>query len=138
LGDNVNKLEENIRLLAIFHYVLAALIAFFACIPIIHIVIGILFLVAPETMCEGGCDDTPPEFIGWLFVGIGAFVMLVGWILAVLVALAGRFLSRRIHYKFCIAIAAAMCLFMPLGTILGVFTLITILKPETEALFTKK
>lgn len=131
----MNKIEENIRLLAIFHYVFAGLVAAFSCIPIIHIVLGAIMLVSPETMCSDDCKEMPPEFLGWIFIGIGAFVMMIGFAFAATVAVAGRFLSKRRHHKFCIAVAAVSCLFMPFGTVLGVFTLITLMKPEAEALF---
>ena len=131
----MNKIEENLRLLSIFHYVFAGLVAAFSCIPIIHIVLGAIMLAAPEAMCSDDCKEMPPEFLGWIFIGIGAFVMMVGLAFAGTVALAGRFLSKRKHHKFCIAVAAVCCLFMPIGTVLGVFTLITLTKPEAESLF---
>ncbi len=131
----MNRIEENLKLLSIFHYVMAGLIGLFSCIPLIHITLGLLFLLMPEKMCENGCEGTTPQFIGWMFLGIGLFVMLIGWTFTVLVALARRFISRHRHHKFCVAVAAAMCLFMPFGTILGVFTLVTLMKGEAEALF---
>jgi hypothetical protein len=133
----MNRIDENIRLLSIFHYVFAGLLALFSCIPIIHITVGILFLVMPEKMCEGDCTDEPTQLIGWIFIGVGTFVMLIGWTFAILVAIAGRFLARRVHLKYCIAVAAASCLFMPFGTVLGVFTLINLTKKEVEVLFAK-
>jgi hypothetical protein len=35
------KQEEQLRLLSIFHYVVAGLSALFACIPIIHLALGL-------------------------------------------------------------------------------------------------
>jgi hypothetical protein len=133
----MDRIDENIKLLSIFHYVFAGLVAFFACIPLIHITLGIIFLLMPEKMCEGDCTEEPGKIIGLIFIGVGSFVMLIGWTFAVVVAMAGRFLARRVHLKYCIAVAAASCLFMPFGTVLGVFTLITLTKKEAEALFAK-
>jgi hypothetical protein len=131
----MNHIDENLKLLSIFHYVVAGIIGLFACIPIIHIVLGILMVLKPDMMCGENCTEPPPAFVGWLFIGIGAMVMLGGYTLAIMVAVAGRFLTRRKHYTFCMAVAAAMCLFMPFGTVLGVFTLITITKADVKALF---
>lgn len=131
----MNRIEENLRMLSIFHYVVAGLMGLFSCFPIIHIVIGALMVARPDLMCGDNCTEPPPAFVGWLFIGIGAMVMLGGFTLATMIALAGKFLARRKHYTFCMAIAAAMCLFMPFGTILGIFTLITITKPEAKDLF---
>jgi hypothetical protein len=135
----MNRIEDNIRLLSIFHYVFAGLVALIACIPLIHITMGVIFLVMPEKFCESGpdCAEQPAQIIGWIFLGVGTFALLIGWTFAVLVAMAGRFLARRVHLKYCIAVAAASCLFMPFGTVLGVFTLIVLTKKEAEALFAK-
>jgi len=131
----MNKIEENIRLLAVFHYVFAALVAVVSLIPVIHIALGVVMLAAPQAMCGENCKELPPEFLGWIFLGVGAFAMIFGLSFAAMVVLAGRYLSRRIHHTFCIAVAAVSCLFMPFGTVLGIFTLVTIMKPEAEALF---
>lgn len=61
--------------------------------------------------------------------------MLVGWAFAVCVILAGRFIVRRKHYIFCLVIASLNCLFMPFGTILGVFTIVVLIRPSVKALF---
>ena len=135
----MNKIDENIKLLSIFHYVFAGLVALFACIPLIHITMGIIFLLMPEKFCESGpdCTEQPTQVIGLIFIGVGTFALLVGWTFAVVVAMAGRFLARHVHLKYCIAVAAASCLFMPFGTVLGVFTLINLTKKEVEVLFAK-
>jgi len=45
----MNQDEEHPRLLAIFHYVCAGMVALFACFPIIHLVLGItLFGIRPR------------------------------------------------------------------------------------------
>lgn len=131
----MNRVDENLRLLSIFHYVVAGIVGIFSCLPIIHIVLGMLMLIKPDMMCGEDCTEAPPAFVGWLFIGIGAMVMLGGFTLAIMTALAGRFLARHRHYTFCMAVAAALCLFMPFGTLLGVFTLITITKSDVKALF---
>jgi hypothetical protein len=44
-------------------------------------------------------------------------------------------LTRRRRYTFCLVIAGLLCLWMPFGTILGVFTLVTLTKPPVRAQF---
>src|SRR5438876_1216022 len=94
-----NQDEEHLRLLAIFHYVVAGLAALFACIPIIHLILGLVMLLAPHAFGPG--KNQPPQFLGLLFVLLGAGIVLVGWTLAALIAWAGRCLSQRKHYTFC-------------------------------------
>ena len=127
--------QEHLRLLSIFHYVVAGMIALFACFPILHLIVGIVFLVAPGAMSGGNGPGPPPLLFGLLFTVIPAMFILAGWGLAVVVFLGGRNLARRRHYIFCLVAAAISCLFMPFGTVLGVFTIIVLSRPSVKALF---
>ena len=91
-----------------------------------------LFLIFGREAFDG---EPPPKFMGWLFVTIGAVFVLAGWTLTILLIVAGRFLKRRKHLVFCIVVAGISCLFMPVGTVLGVFTIIVLSKPTVKALF---
>lgn len=129
----MNENMQHLKLLSVFHYVVGGLAALFACFPIFHLVIGIVFIAASSTgKCNG---EMPPAIVGWLFVTIASFIILMGWSCAILIIFAGRCLARRIHYLYCLVIAGVECLFMPYGTVLGVFTIIVLMKPEVKALF---
>ena len=122
--------EQNLDLLSIFHYVVGGLAAFCSCFFLIYVAIGIAMLC-------GAMDgkDAPPEFMGWFFVGLGGVFVLVGWTVAAFIIAAGRKLKRRRSYTFCMVIAGIECIFMPLGTALGVFSLIVLTKAPVKALF---
>ena len=119
--------EQYLKLLSVFHYVVGGLAAFFACIPIIHLAIGIAILV--------GAIDDAPEFVGVLLIMIAMVAILIGWTLAVCIIVAGRCLARRKRYMFCLVIAAISCIFMPFGTVLGAFTIIVLMRPSVKELF---
>jgi hypothetical protein len=119
--------EQYLKLLSVFHYVVGGLAACFACIPIIHLSIGIAMLV--------GAIDDAPEFVGVLLVMIGMVAILMGWTLAVCIIIAGRCLAKRRRYMFCLVMAAISCVFMPFGTVLGVFTIIVLMRPSVKELF---
>lgn len=55
--------------------------------------------------------------------------------LALLVFIAGKNLEKQEKYQLCLVAAAVLCIFMPLGTILGVFTLITLTNESVKKLF---
>ena len=82
--------NEHLKLLSIFHYVVSGLAAFFACIPIIHLVIGLFFILAPQKLGPG--SNQPPAFIGWFFVAFASAFILLGWTFAVLVLIVARFI----------------------------------------------
>lgn len=128
--------ERNLQLLTIFHYVVSAMVFLFSSVFIIHIAMGIMFLVAPG-MVQNGSSSPPPAFMGWIFIVMGAGVVLSGWATAVCLILAGRFLARRKRYTFCFVVAVISCLFMPFGTALGIFTIIVLSQPSVKTLFGK-
>jgi len=128
----MNQDEDHLRLLSVFHYVVGGLTAFFACIPVIHLVFGLLMIFNPHFF---GPKDQPPPFLGWLFVIFSGAFILAGWTLAAFIAWSGRCLQRRRHYTFCFVMACVACVLMPFGTVLGVFTLVVLLRPSVKVLF---
>lgn len=129
----MNQDLEHLRLLSIFHYIVAALAALFACFPVIHLAIGIMMVFFPDTM--GAADELPPALFGWIFIVIGGGLILTGLTLAVFIAITGRFLGRCHRHLFCTVVAAIECLFIPFGTVLGVFTLVVLMRPSVRELF---
>jgi hypothetical protein len=125
--------EEHLQLLSIFHYVVAGLAGLFACFPIIHLVLGLVFIFASHHVTGNG--EPPPAIIGWIFVILAVTFITLGWILAALILTTGRFLARRKHYQFCLVMAGIECLFMPFGTVLGVFTILVLVRESVKPLF---
>ncbi len=126
--------EEHLKLLSIFHYVAGGLTGFFSCIPIVHLIIGIVMLVAG---IAGAPDDEKLPFliVGFVFTFVAGLAILYGWALAICMIVSGRRLGQRRSYKFCFVIACISCLFMPYGTVLGVFTIIVLVRPTVKELF---
>jgi len=129
----MNQDEEHLKLLSIFHYVVAGIAALFACFPIFHFLIGIGMLTGSFAAPP---DETfPLAIVGGIFTVFAGGIMLFGWGFAVAVALAGRFLASKQHYTFCLVMGGIDCLFMPFGTVLGVFTIIVLVRPSVKELF---
>lgn len=125
---------ENLRLLVIAHYVLAAIMALFACLPLIHIAIGLFVLFGSPA--QENPTDFPNELFATLFIVVGAISMIVGWALAFCLYQSGRFIDTRRNYTFCFVVAVVACvMFTPLGTILGIFTIIVLSRPAVKAMF---
>lgn len=122
--------ERNLDLLALFHYVVGGLNALFSCVFLIHVGIGVAIL-------SGALDGkgAPPRFFGWLFVVLPALLVVAGWTLSVLIIAAGRKLKRRKSHTFCLVVAGLECLLVPLGTVLGVITLVVLTKDSARQAF---
>jgi len=124
--------SEHLKMLALFHYIVGGLAALFACFPIIHLVLGIAMLTGA---LNDGSSSGPPAFFGWFFVIMAAFMIIMGWTFAICLIYSGIFLTRRHHYNFCLVLAALSCAFMPFGTILGIFTILVLMRPSVKESF---
>ncbi len=125
---------EHLGLLSIFHYVVAGLMALWASFPIIHLVVG-SFLVFGK-WGEGSKGGPSPALIGSFFILFAGAWICMGWALAICTFIAGRRLARRQSYTFCLVIAGLMAVTcMPFGTVLGVFTIIVLMRPSVKQAF---
>ncbi|MDW7738945.1 MAG: hypothetical protein SCJ97_02655 [Bacillota bacterium] len=121
---------RNLDLLGTLHFVLGALTAAFSFFPLIHFFIGIAILAGGF---NGG--DQAPRVVGLIFVLLSLFIIILGLAMAVLIIISGVRLRQRRAYNFCLIISFIQCLIVPLGTVLGIFTIITLSKDSVKELF---
>ena|SRR5271157_361434 len=121
-----------LRLLSIFHFVVGGLAAFFGCLPFLYVGFGIGILTGTF---DEKAKEPPPEWVGWFLIGLGAFLVALAWVFAACVVLAGCWLGGRRHYFYCFVMACIECIFSPFGTVLGVFTIIVLLRPSVKSMF---
>jgi hypothetical protein len=129
----------HLKTLSICHYVWGGLTALLSCMFITHIVIGIAVvsgsLSPPPTTAPAG--GPPPTWFGLIFIVIGTFALLLGWTLAGVAIYSGYCLRVHRNWLFSLIVAGVACLWMPLGTILGVFTIIVLNRESVKALYGK-
>ena len=99
----------------------------------IHFFVGVAIVSGGLQGPKGG--QAQPDSIGWLLIGLGSLFILVGWTYAITMILAGRRLAKRRSYTYCMVMAALTCANMPVGTCLGVFTIIVLARPSVKRLF---
>jgi hypothetical protein len=148
----MTETENHLRLLSIFYYVLAGFQALMGCAPIIHVGLGAAMLTGnfmPAPPVQPGLSDSEAamaqaqmesmtggmQVMGGLFLGIGLLTMALSFGIALLFFFTGRSLANRRHYTFCLVASGLACIMIPFGTVLGVFSLIVLLKPHVRALF---
>ncbi len=127
-----NQDAEHLRLLSIFHYIVGGIFGLFSLFPLIHLAVGIAVLMGVFEDVDG---DAPPEFLGWLFVLLPLVMVVTGLTFAVCIVIAGHRLGRRTGHLYCLVIAGLECFFMPFGTVLGVLTILVLIRPSVKALF---
>jgi hypothetical protein len=128
----MNQDGEHLRLLSVFHYVFGGVTAFFGCFPILYVVIGIADLAG-----QFGHGHRPPgsDAFGWMFVILGGTMVLLAWSLAAAMMRCGWNLAARRAYRSCQIVAVMECVLIPFGTLLGVFTIIVLMRPSVRKAF---
>ena len=101
--------------------------------PVLILAMGIAMVDVPFGNAEN--TNSPPAFFGWIFIIFPAIFILCGLALALCIAIAGRQLAHNRRYIYCLAIAGIECIFIPFGTVLGVFTIIVLMRPTVKELF---
>jgi len=124
---------EHLRLLSVFHYVLAGLNVLFGFFPSIYIFMGSMIISGKF----GSSTVAKPDPNGWIFIIVGVLMSLLIWGMALAFFLSGRWLGARRNWTFCFVIACISCAGFPLGTALGVFTIMVLVRPSVKALFGK-
>jgi len=129
----MNQDQEHLRLLSIFHYVMAGLACLLPLVSLLYIGMGAMMLSGrwPTTSKAAHGDLIG----GYVFIGFGCMFLLIGLTGAILNFLAARALARRERRTLCLVVAGLNCLHMPLGTLLGVFTFVVLSRPSVQALF---
>lgn len=123
--------REHLQFLSMFFYAVGALAAMLTLIPALA-----LFLAAE--MRQPG-DPLPFPVAEWLGLptaaGLTGLLLAAGIFLFALMTRAGMLLRRCQNYRFCLAVAWAACLFVPIGTLLGGVTVSILKRPAARALF---
>jgi hypothetical protein len=134
----VDKDVEHLKLLVTFHYIVGAITAICLSFPLIHVFIGLMLMLNPHGFGPDTRQVFPARMFGMFFFAIGSGFVLFGWTLGALNFYAARCIKRREKYTLCLIVAALDCMQMPLGTALGVFTLIVLLRDSVKQMFERQ
>ena len=127
--------EEHLRLLRIGYFVFGGTALFIVPFGLLYMGMGVFFSSFLGGLPQRGTQGPPPEFVGFLFAGIGGFVVFAAGGFATLAFLTARALRLRRSRTLCLITAALSCLNIPFGTVLGVFTFSVLGRPTVQALF---
>ena len=116
---------DHLNVLAILHYVLAGLSALFSLLPLLYVVLGFAILA------QGG----PGAQVGLFFVIVFGIIAAYFVLSAILSLVGGIYLHRRKGRTFCFIAAAISCVHVPLGTVLGIFTILVLSRESVKELF---
>ena len=113
--------------------------------PLLYFGMGIFMVMAgfaapnaPGQNAPGLGQMVPFFVVGGVFMTIGGILAFCGLIMAILIIVSGRRMMARKSYGFCITMAGIECVFMPLGTILGILTVTLLAQHDVKESFAIK
>ena len=123
---------SHLNALALTHYILGGLGTVFSLFTLIYVFLGLAIVT-------GGIDsEEAPVFVGWLFIGLGLTFLVIGEVMSIAMILSGRHMKRRTGYTFSFVVACISCLSVPIGTILGIFTILVLNRPSVKAAYGRR
>ena len=128
------KDAEHLKLLSIFHFILAGFCFLGIAFVALHYAFMRVFFMNPE-IWKNQKGGTPPAEFFKIFIWVYAFAIVVLIAVSALNLLSGMFIRRRKHRIFTLVVAGLNCLQVPLGTALGVFTIIVLTRQSVQQLY---
>ena len=129
--------HDHLRTLAIFHYLAAGMNGLGAVFGILYVGFG-SFVSSGVFNSLGGGGAAPPAQLGWFFIGTGAFMIVFAMATTALTIAAAVNLQNGTRKWLCITASVVHCLQIPIGTLLGAFTLVALSKPAIKGFFDGK
>ena len=126
---------DHLRLLSLFHYIYGGIVIAMSSFAVIHLVLGITMIVNPGAFAGARGQAPADRMLGWMFAVLGGAVIVIGWTVGLLTILSGRWIKQRRRRLFSMVLAGVNCMWVPLGTVLGVTTLMVLLRDSVRALY---
>ena len=138
-----NNDREHLKLIEIFHYVIAGLNGVGLGFLFLHYMILHTVFTNPQVLEQMRSQQVqqgqqmpfdPAQFFGlfvWIYVFLGALLV----VLTVLNVASGLCIRRRSARMFSLVVAGVNCVCFPFGTALGIFTFILLLRSTVAALY---
>jgi hypothetical protein len=129
MAQHPPAMKHNLPTLSILHYVYGALVCLGGFAALLFMGIGTF--LSSDLVMEGP-GEVPPDWLGSFFkaFGAGLFVVLEVW--GILILLSGYWISQRRNRTASIVIAALCLLSFPIGTALGIFTLVVLANEDVR------
>ena len=126
---------DHLRLLAIFHFVVAGLAILGLGFLLLHYAIMQMVMTNPEIWKNQKGGGPPPEqffaIFKWFYLFFGLLLVVGG----VGNLLSGLFIRKKRNRIFSLIVAGINCVQFPFGTMLGVFTFVVLLRDSVRELY---
>jgi hypothetical protein len=126
---------DHLRLLAIFHFVVAGLAIVGLGFLLLHYTLMHAVIANPEMWKNQKGGGPPPEqffaMFKWFYLFFGTLLVAGG--LGNLIS--GVFIRKKKNRIFSLAVAGINCVQFPFGTVLGVFTFLVLLRDSVREIY---
>ena len=129
-----NEDEQHLNVLAICHFVYAGLLGLAGMVGIVYVIVGVVMAAAVASSGASGGAGAGAAFAG-IFAFIGGLVTLLLWGKATCLIISAMGMRRRRRRTFSFVIACISCAAVPLGTVLGIFTILVLSRPSVKAMY---
>jgi hypothetical protein len=127
--------EEQLRLLSILYIIYGGLAGAFSLVAVCFMIAGLILGASGAVWWDPPEQQAGVAIAGCILAAVGSgFFVLLG-ATAVVRILVGFALRRHRYYILCLVAAGLTSLQIPLGAALGIATLIVLLRPSVERLF---
>jgi hypothetical protein len=131
-GPDYRRDREHLNLLSIFYFIFCGL----ECVGLLVLPLeATFFLTMFSSGSMGSGPGAPPPELGYVMAAICGFIFLLTLAAAICLGLTGYWLRKLKNRMFCFVIACIFCLSVPLGTILGIFTILVLQRESVKELF---
>jgi hypothetical protein len=124
--------EQNLEALAVCHFIYAGLVGLGA------LLVGVWLLFATvlttRVATSGSAGPEAAAIVGVVDIVLGVVLALI-LVKAALLVYSGMCLRKRRNRTLSFVMACITCINIPLGTALGVFTLVVLSRPSVKALY---
>jgi hypothetical protein len=127
--------EDHLKVLGYIYYVAGGMTAVVSCFFILHFSMFLYFGLHPQMFKNQHNAEPPPTGVFLAFAAVMGCVILLGWTFGALQIYAGRCIRLRRRRIFVMVIAGIECIFVPWGTLIGVFTILLLQRPHVTTLF---
>ncbi|MFN7942847.1 MAG: hypothetical protein U0X73_14760 [Thermoanaerobaculia bacterium] len=124
--------RDQLLILSVFHYLMAAFVVLLSLVP------SILLFVAMQTadpeQAQSAAGGAPAASTGAMFALV-SLALVGGVLLASLLVAAARCLAATRRRRLCLTAAILVSFVPPFGTVVGLATLVVLMRPSVQQLF---
>lgn len=126
--------DDQLALLSILWKIYAGVLSLITCFGLVYMSIGV-FLGTMIGASPGSASKGEGLLVGGIFTFVGFLLIAISGAAVFFAWSVANNLKNRTAYTMCFVVACIVCLSFPIGTAIGVFTLVVLSRPTVKTAF---